>query len=262
MEGMETEMEIRDFCDMDKFEEIMKNWAKSTGLATVAVGSNGEYISECYNFTEFCIELTRGCKEGKARCEKCDREGKGVYTCHAGLCDFAIPITLEDGTVLGSIIGGQVLPAEPSESKFRQVASTLGINEDKYIEALHKVSVRPQDVIEASAKLLGDVINMFVRDSYTVNVEIKERLLGGIEKASKQIAEAGKETTIISNCARRQNVLALNASIEAARAGEMGRGFAIVATEVGKLAKDMDTCSTAIKASLDEIAGTIDGLKQ
>ena len=30
-------MRIEDFCDMDKFENIMDNWAKSTGLATVAV---------------------------------------------------------------------------------------------------------------------------------------------------------------------------------------------------------------------------------
>ena len=53
-------MRIQDFCDMVKFEEIMSNWAKSTGLATVAVGADGKYISECYNFTEFCIDLTRG----------------------------------------------------------------------------------------------------------------------------------------------------------------------------------------------------------
>lgn len=43
-------MRIQDFCDMKKFEEIMSNWAKSTGLATVAVGDDGKYISECYNF--------------------------------------------------------------------------------------------------------------------------------------------------------------------------------------------------------------------
>lgn len=53
-------MKIQDFCDMNKFEQIMSNWAKSTGLATVAVGSDGKYISDCYNFTEFCIDLTRG----------------------------------------------------------------------------------------------------------------------------------------------------------------------------------------------------------
>ena len=104
---------------MVKFEEIMSNWAKSTGLATVAVGADGKYISECYNFTEFCIDLTRGSTEGRKRCEQCDRDGNGVYPCHAGLVDFGIPITLDDGTVLGSIIGGQVLPENPDEERFR-----------------------------------------------------------------------------------------------------------------------------------------------
>ena len=37
-------MKIQDFCDMNKFEQIRSNWAKSTGLATVAVGSDGNYI--------------------------------------------------------------------------------------------------------------------------------------------------------------------------------------------------------------------------
>ena len=153
-------MKIQDFCDMGKFESIMKNWAKSTGLATVAVGEDGEYISDCYNFTDFCIKLTRGSEEGNRRCTKCDREGKGVYSCHAGLVDFGIPITLADGTVLGSVIGGQVLPEEPDYDSFRKTARELSIDEDKYIEALHKVNIRTKEEIEASANLLGDVINM------------------------------------------------------------------------------------------------------
>ena len=37
-------MKIQDFCDMNKFEQIMKNWASSTGLATVAVGASGSEI--------------------------------------------------------------------------------------------------------------------------------------------------------------------------------------------------------------------------
>ena len=102
-------MKIQDFTDMEKFENIMSNWALATGLATVAVGADGKYISKCYNFTDFCIKYTRGCPEGARRCEKCDREGNGVYHCHAGLIDFGIDLVV-NGEVLGSVIGGQVLP--------------------------------------------------------------------------------------------------------------------------------------------------------
>ncbi len=257
-------MKIQDFCDMDKFEQIMKNWASSTGLATVAVDADGKYISDCYNFTEFCIDLTRGSVEGKKRCEQCDREGHGVYPCHAGLVDFGIPITLEDGTVLGSIIGGQVLPENPDEEKFRQTARELGIDEDKYIKALKKVNVKTKEQIDASANLLGDVINMFVRASYVnrKNENLVGELKGGITKAAEQIEEATDKTKEIDGYSKRQQILALNASIEAARAGDQGKGFAVVATEVQKLARDMATSSADIKKLLGELHVTINHLNQ
>lgn len=257
-------MKIQDFCDMNKFEEIMRNWAGSTGLATVAVGDDGKYISECYNFTDFCIKYTRGSAEGCRRCEKNDREGKGVYSCHAGLVDFGIPITLDDGTVLGSVIGGQVLPENPDEDKFRQTAKELGINEDKYIEALKQVNVKTREEIECSAQLLGDVINMFVRASYATyqNQEILSRLRDGIGRAANQIVMANENTKQIDNLSSRQKMLALNASIEAARAGEAGRGFSVVAEEVQNLSKIMNEASNNIKKALGEVTETINGLNQ
>ncbi len=264
MQGVLDVMRIQDFCDMAKFEEIMDNWARSTGLATVAVGADGKYISECYNFTDFCIKLTRGSEEGCRRCEKCDREGQGVYHCHAGLVDFGIPITLEDGTVLGSVIGGQVLPENPDDEKFRKTARELGINEDVYIEALHKVNVKTQDQIEASANLLGDVINMFVRSSYIarVNDDMFRRLQEGINMAAEQIVVANECTATISQYSGKQKILALNASIEAARAGTAGRGFTVVATEVQKLAAGMNKNSTDISRALENVTNTINELKQ
>lgn len=257
-------MKLQDFCDMQKFEEIMRNWAQSTGLATVAVGSDGEYISECYNFTDFCIKLTRGSAEGCKRCEKNDREGKGVYSCHAGLVDFGIPITLDDGTVLGSVIGGQVLPEQPDEERFRQTARDLGIDEEEYIRALHKVNVKTRTQIEASANLLGDVINMFVRASYATkqNQRLFTDLREGISRAAEQIVVANESTKQIDNFSKRQKMLALNASIEAARTGEAGRGFAVVAKEVQALAQGMGVTSVQITEALKVVTETIMALNQ
>ena len=232
-------MRIQDFCDMKKFEEIMSNWAKSTGLATVAVGDDGKYISECYNFTDFCIKLTRGSNEGRRRCEKCDREGKGVYPCHAGLIDFGIPITLDDGTVLGSVIGGQVLPEHPDEDKFRKVADEIGVDQDKYID-------------------------MYVRACYSSarSKRILDNLKNGIKEAAEQIEVANDNTKQIESFGHKQKILALNASIEAARAGEAGKGFAVVAEEVQKLAQGMSVVSVNIRKALDEVTQTINKLNQ
>ena len=123
-------------------------------------------MSGCYNFTEFCHGLTRKSPEGLRRCIECDKKGVGIYLCHAGLVDFAAPITLEDGTLLGNIVGGQVLPARPDKARFRATARELSIDEDAYIKALRKVSVRSEEQIEASLNLLANVINQFVRASY------------------------------------------------------------------------------------------------
>ena len=228
---------IKDFCDMEQFEQIMSNWAKATGLATVAVGADGRYISECYNFTEFCIDLTRKSPEGCRRCEKCDREGKGVYFCHAGLIDFGIELKIGD-------------------EKFRAVAREIGVNEDRYIAALHKVTIRSEEAIRASAELLGQVLNNYINAQYMEkhNKQIIGKLGTGAKDAEELVNRIKEKTVQLNTVHGKQKILALNASIEAARAGENGRGFAVVAGEVGKLSDFIND----INKDINKLVGEID----
>ena len=254
-------MEIREFTDMERFESIMASWATATGLATVAVDSNGKYISECYNFTDFCIKLTRGSKEGCARCEKCDKEGQGVYHCHAGLIDFGIPLIV-NGQQLGSVIGGQVLPEDPDEEKFRQVAREIGVDEDRYIAALHKVNVRSEAAINASANLLGEVLNNFINAEYVrkTNSGIIDKLSSGVDTTQEMVARITQKTAELRSLQNRQNILALNASIEAARAGEKGAGFAVVAQEVRKLSEQSAQVNMVVEEIVKKISAAVESM--
>jgi ligand-binding sensor protein len=256
-------MKIEDFADMAQFEAIMSNWATSTGLATVAVGADGKYISKCYNFTDFCIKLTRGSKEGCARCEKCDREGHGVYTCHAGLVDFGIDLVV-NGEKVGSVIGGQVLPENPDEEKFRRVAREIGVDEDKYIAALCKVNVRTRDAIEASAELLGQVLNNYINAEYSRkrNEKLIGSLSSGIDETQHLVNEIVQSTGELKSLQSKQKILALNASIESARAGEVGAGFAVVAHEVGKLSESSSQVNTKIEKNITRIAQIVTAMQQ
>ena len=251
-------MRIQDFTDMKEFESIMSNWATATGLATVAVGADGEYISECYNFTDFCIKYTRGSKKGLERCVKCDREGKGTYHCHAGLIDFAIDLMV-GGEKLGSVIGGQVLPEDPDEEKFRRVAKEIGVDPDAYIKALGKVNVRTEEAINASANLLGQVLNHYINAQYDehVNKDVFVRLETGVAECTSLVKEIQERTKQLKSIQGRQKILALNASIEAARAGDIGKGFAVVATEVGKLSENSNDVNREIEDVVDKISDVV-----
>lgn len=255
-------MEIKDFANMEEFVKILSNWASATGLAVVAAGSDGKYISRFYNFTDFCSKYTRGSKEGCARCEKCDREGQGVYHCHAGLTEFRIPLVV-DGQTLGFVIGGQILPKNPDEEKFRKVARDIGVDEEQYIEALHKVNSRPDAVTKASAELLGATLNNFLNAEYSKNRSGRfiEQLSKNVDTTHEMVEQITQKTTELRALQNKQNILALNASIEAARAGDKGAGFAVVAKEVRNLSEQSARVNMEIEEIVKSISQAVESMR-
>ncbi len=101
----------------------------------------------------------------------------------------------------------------------------------------------------------SDLVNQVVDAISSVN-HVATELEKNMEQLGKQAESIGSVMDVISDIADQTNLLALNAAIEAARAGEAGRGFAVVADEVRKLAEKTMTATTEVGNSIRGIQDT------
>ena len=79
-----------------------------------------------------------------------------------------------------------------------------------------------------------------------------------ITKVGSAMEQIGEMVNIIMDIAEETNLLSLNASIEAARAGEAGRGFSVVAEQIGKLATNSSTAADDISKLTAEIRHSVE----
>lgn len=174
---MKREGTFGEFVDIGQWQEIQEHFAEVIGATIRTTDPSGILLTAVSRPTRLCAEIVSASPTGIAKCKECfspslvdlraNEMWKEGYQCHLGLYNFAIPVSLPENQKIAYILVGPLLLGERQKpGQYREKIAELGMDFDKFADALIEIKVFSFSAIQAVLELLQDAVSYIAEVGY------------------------------------------------------------------------------------------------
>ena len=248
------QLDVRQGDEVGVLAEALKTMVENLKAKIAEAEARGE---DARRETEKAREAMAKAEQAQAQAERARAEGMLQA---ATKLEGVVEIVTSASEQLSAQVEQSSRGADEQSNRVGETATSMEEMNATVLEVAQNASnaAHAADQARGKAEEGAKVVSRVVKGIEAVRCQSQE-MKADMSTLGKQAEGIGQIMNVISDIADQTNLLALNAAIEAARAGEAGRGFAVVADEVRKLAEKTMTATKEVGAA---IRGIQDGTRK